>query len=237
METKVQDKKNILIVGGVTSKHNPPWLNTFNVEFYPQEEHFKRIVAPKNKPHLIICLKSWISHKQCRDFRNYADENSIEFIISDGGLSMAIQRAAEKGLTWFVRDIDKAIKNMPEDQVKNIDETIERAWHQAYNRERDKALALEKRLKKDRSRLEDALAKLEASERRESAATRVIAEVREATKVHQQTSEQTRAEIRRVASELREKIDKLLSEHENSAKTHVEEIAELRKKLSRLSEI
>jgi hypothetical protein len=231
------DAKRILVVGGL-NKNIPTWIQkTFEVEHVEQQSHFKRVIAPKDRPDLVIALKSWISHKQCADAREFAESSSIPFIMTDGGWSQAIQRAIESGLDWFTRDLDNSLSKFKEDEAKEVDTTLDRAWEDAYKREYERSHALEKRLKKDRMRLEEALAKLESAERRESAAARVIAEVRDAAKKHQEISEQTRAEIRRVASELRQKIDTLLSDHETSARKHVTDIEELRKKLGRLSEI
>lgn len=233
----MSEMKRILVVGGM-DKNIPTWIQkSFDIEHYEQQAHFKREIAPKDRPDVVIVLKSWISHKQCADAREFASLNKIPFIVSDGGWSMAIQRAVESGLDWFAHTVDKSLKTLTDEQTKEADELVERAWEGAYKREYERAHALEKRLKKDRARLEEALVKIEASERKESAAARVITEVREAARKHQETSDQTRAEIRRVADELRKKIDLLLSEHESSAQKHVTEIGELRKKLGRLAEL
>jgi len=233
----MSEMKRILVVGGM-DKNIPTWIQkSFDIEHYEQQAHFKREIAPSDKPDVVIVLKSWISHKQCADAREFASSNGIPFIVSDGGWSMAVQRAVESGLDWFAHAVDKSLKTLDEEQAKEADGLVERAWEGAYKREYERAHALEKRLKKDRKHHEDTIIKLESLERRENAATRVIAEVREAARKHQETSDQTRAEIRRVADELRKKIDLLLSEHETSAQKHVTDIAELRKKLGRLSEI
>lgn len=81
-------KKKVLVIGGI-DKNIPPWIITaFDVEHIEQQDHFKRLIAPKNKPDVVIALKSWLSHKQCNDAREFAVTNEIPFIISDGGWSI-----------------------------------------------------------------------------------------------------------------------------------------------------
>lgn len=226
--------KRILVVGGL-DKNIPTWIQkSFEIEHYEQQPHFKREIAPKDRPDLVVILKSWISHKQCADAREFASANNVPCIVADGGWSMAVQRALESGLDWFAHDIDKSLNDLTEEQAKEADDIIERAWEGAYKREYERAHALEKRLKKVTDRLEESLGKLASSERRQNAAARVIAEVREAARQHREATDQTRAEIKRVAEDLRKKIDSVLSEHESAAQRHVSEIVELRKKLGRL---
>lgn len=233
----MSETKKLLVIGGM-DKNIPTWITRlFEITHVEQQLHFKRIIAPADKPDLVIVLKSWISHKQCADARDYAQEHGIPFILASGGWSSVVQKAAESGLDWFVHTIDKSLETLSEEQAKETDEVITRAWESAYNREYEKSCALEKRLKKDRERLEKALIRVESAESREHAANRVILEVRAAAKAHQDASDQTRSEIRRVVDELRKKIDALLADHELSAQKHLIDIAELRKKLGKLSEI
>lgn len=227
------DKRKILVVGGI-SKNIPKWINdAFEVDHYESETHFKRQFV--SKADVIVILQGFVSHKQSSDAKKYAKENDIPLIVADKGWASALAQAADRGMLWLIDDIGKEVKDAPlEDK---LDVMLNDAWRLAYKREYEKSRALERRLRKDRERLEESLAKLNASESRENTAARVITEVREAARKHREDSEQTRSEIRRVANELREKIDKLLSEHEVAAQKHVSEISELRKKLSRLSEI
>jgi len=193
--------KRILVVGGI-DKNVPAWIHrAFEVEHYEQQAHFKRIIAPKDRPDAVIALKSWISHKQCQDARDFAVENGVPFIMSDGGWSMAVQRALESGLDWFAHAVDKSIKDLSEKDAQEADEVVERAWEGAYKREYEKTKALEKRLRKDR----------EVVERTQAAAKRVIAEVREAARIRQEAAERTQTEIKRLAAEARARQGELLA--------------------------
>lgn len=221
-----EGQRKILVVGGI-SKNIPGWiLKAFEVEHCEQQAHFKRIIAPKDKPDVVIMLKSWVSHKQGNDARAFAVENNIPFIVSDGGWSMAVQRAVESGLTWFAHDIDRTLSSLTEKDAEEADTVLERAWEGAYRREYERAKALERRLKKDRIKLEEALSKLESSEKREDAAARVITEVREAAK----TKQLRYALIKRRQDEVLDIIQKLIDLREDLdfRPPVVEELAKLK---------
>lgn len=226
----MSEMKRILVVGGI-DKNIPSWIQkSFEIEHYEQQPHFKRTIAPKDRPDLVIALKSWISHKQCSDARTFASENGIPFIVSDGGWSMAIQRAIENGITWFAQTVDKSLKTLSEQESKEVDVIVERAWEGAYKREYEKVQALEKRMRKDRTRLEEALAKLESAERRDAAAARVIAEVREAARKHKESEERIQAEIKKLMNY----VDSILADHEKSVSDYSVLISELRKRFQKV---
>lgn len=230
----MDSKKRILVVGGM-DKNIPNWIHkVFEVEHYEQEAHFKRVIAPKERPDVVIALKSWISHKQCADARDYAIKNEIPFVMADGGWSTAIQRAVEGGLDWFAHDIDRSLGKMSEPVKKEADELIERAWEGAYRRELERAEALEKRHRKDRQKLESALARLDAAEKRESAAARVIAEVREAARQRKEDTEKAKAEIQKISNEISAKLDAFLGHHEGVLSKQLKEVSTLRATLKQL---
>jgi len=146
--------KKILIVGGI-SKNIPEWISkSFEITHIPQQHNFKRPISGP-VPDLVVLLKSWVSHKQCADARQFAIDNGIPFIISDGGISMALSRAAEQGITWFIKDVEK--ETITEEVVEQLDS----AWESAYNREYEKNIHLEKRLKAVREQTEILSKKLE----------------------------------------------------------------------------
>lgn len=222
--------KRILVVGGI-DKNVPTWIHrAFEVEHYEQQAHFKRAIAPRDRPDAVIVLKSWISHKQCQDAREYAEQNGIPVIISDGGWAMAVQRALESGLEWFAHAVDKTIGDLSETDAKTADEIVERAWEGAYKREYEKTKALEKRLRKGR----------DVVERTQSAAKRVIAEVREAARKRQEAADRTQAEIKRLAAEARARqaeivdITTKLLESEATLQLNPELVSELRARLKAL---
>lgn len=222
--------KRILVVGGI-DKNVPTWIHrAFEVEHYEQQAHFKRAIAPKDRPDAVIALKSWISHKQCQDARDYAEQNGVPFIISDGGWAMAVQRALEGGLDWFAHAVDRSIKDLSEADAKEADAIIERAWEGAYKREYEKTKALEKRLRKDR----------EAVERTQAAANRVIAEVREAARKRQEAADRAQVEIKRHAADVRSRQNELLGickqlvEHETTLRLDPQLVLELRRRMKDL---
>lgn len=226
----MSEMKRILVVGGI-DKNIPNWIQkSFEVEHYEQQPHFKRTIAPKDRPDLVIALKSWISHKQCSDAREFASENGIPFIVSDGGWSMAIQRAIENGITWFAQTVDKSLKSLSEAESKEVDDLVERAWEGAYKREYEKVQALEKRMRKDRARLEEVLLKLASAERRDEAAARVIAEVREAARKHKESEERIQTEIKKLMNY----VDSLLADHQKSVSDYSVLISELRKRFQKV---
>lgn len=230
----METKKRVLVIGGM-DKNIPTWIHkTFEVEHYEQETHFKRAIAPKERPDVVIVLKSWISHKQCADAKDYATKNNIPFIMADGGWAMAVQRAVEAGLDWFAHDIDKSLGKMAEPVKKEADEVVERAWEGAYKREFERSKAFEKRHIKDREKLEKAEASLAAAEKREDAAERVIAKIREAAQERKQDNERTKAEVQKIAREVTAKIDSFLKHHETVLESQLKEVTELRKTLKRL---
>lgn len=204
------NKKTILVVGGLY-KNIPTWVRAaFNIDHYEQETHFKKTIS--SKPDLVVIIKSWISHKQFNDAREFADNNNVPLIVADNGWASAVQKAVENGLDWFAHAIDNTLNSLSEKDAKLTDELLNRAWEGAYRREYERSNALEKRLRKDREKLEEALAKVNAAERRENAAERVIAEVREAARQHKESKEDVKVEIQKVMRI----IDSFLMEQEKT---------------------
>lgn len=218
------DKKKILVFGGI-GKNIPTWvIRAFNVEHYQQEAHFKREIAPESRPDVVIVLKSWISHKQAADAREFSDMNGIPFLYSDGGWSQAVQKAIESGLDWFPEALNKTLSTLDEEVFKEVDNVLERAWECAYRREFERAAALEKRLKKDRNKLETISTKLDLAEKREHAANRVILEIREAALITRQRQEEVL------------RIYRVVLDHINELSIQPDVVLELKRKIDKLLE-
>lgn len=176
----MEEKKKVLVIGGL-AKNIPKWIsNVFELEHYEQQIHFKRTIAPDERPDVVVALRSWISHKQHKDARDYAVANNIPFISAENGWAQAVQQAMELGLHWFAKTVDKALPELEEPERTELDVILDRAWENAFAREKEKVSALERRLRKDRNRLEQTLKKLSTAEAKEEAAERVLVSIREA---------------------------------------------------------
>jgi len=223
-------ERRLLVLGGM-SKHIPVWISSaFIIEHYQTEIHFKREIAPNKKPDAVICLKSFISHKQSADARTYAIDNGLPYLVADGGWSSVVQKAAEQGLSWFTDALTSNLKNLSESDSKEVDNIIERAWESAYKRQYDINIALEKRYKKDRLKFEAIQDKLNKSERRTEAAGRVIDEVKEAVKKKEESEKRLRIEIDKFARS----VDSMLVNYETSIKKQLENITALRSEIATL---
>jgi hypothetical protein len=223
-------KRRLFVVGGRQGRNVPVWLQkVFDIEIFEGEEDEKQKPKPEKKPDAIIVLSSWISHKHFHDARTLADELDVPFVLSPGGWSAAINSAITHGIDWFVRDIEAAKAEIPaENPTAAVESLVDSAWHEAYNREWAKNQALERRLRKTEEKLERITARQASAQRREDAAERVIAEVREAARLQRERLEKATAETEKTAREMKERqarLAALLADHFTTMKALLQRVS------------
>ena len=151
-------KHRIYIVGG-KGKNVPPWIAAaFDYEQFDQDHTRGRTTDPEKSPDAVVVLSSWVGHKHFYDARDLAEKLDIPMLLSPGGWSASLKAAADLGVEWFINDIE-ATKNhidATEVQVSDIEEFIDNAWREAYNREWTAREALERRYGKERANYEHA---------------------------------------------------------------------------------
>jgi len=222
-------KHRLFVIGGVANRNVPVWLQAvFDIEIFQGDQDEKQKPKPEKTPDAIIVLSSWISHKHFHDARALADELDVPFVLSPGGWSAAINSAITSGIDWFVRDIEAAKDEIPaENPAEANASTVDNAWHEAYSREWAKNQALERRLRKAEEKLDKLATRQATAQRREDAAERVIAEIREAARLQRERLEKAQAEVERTAGEMQERQARLsgcFAEHLTSMKTLIEKI-------------
>lgn len=225
-----QPKRRILVVGGV-DKNIPTWIRcAFEIDHFESEHG--RNVAPSSKAAVdaVIVLNAWVSHKHYYDARSFAESRKVPCLVSPGGWSKAIRLAAEIGLDWFISAIEQAKDRMlREEDQEELDQVIDNAWREAYEREWAKNQVLEKRLAKDRKMFDKALASKAKARTREEAANRVITEVREAAKRQREHLDKATIEVRETAERVAAE-NAVLAEYLSS---HFDELRDLLDRLGR----
>lgn len=219
-------KKKIYIVGG-KGKNVPPWISAaFNYEQFDQDHAKTRTLEPSNSPDAVVVLSSWVGHEHFYGARDLSERLGIPMILSPGGWSASLKSAADQGVEWFIKDIDRAKTSgdLSDSQVADVEDFIDNAWREAYNREWSAREGIERRYNKDRGKFEHAQRELARLREKEEAAQRVIAEVRaaaaaqrKATESAQAASERRTKAIAAAADEARnalERLRKSLSEDE-----------------------
>lgn len=197
-------KRRILVVGGNGRRNVPPWLHAaFEVEHFESSNADWFKPDPGQVPAAVVVLTSWVSHKHFYDARTIAEKFDVPLILSPGGWSAALQYAAENGIEWFLKDIEAAKHSGGEVHPREVEEVIESAWREAYNREWAARKALEKRYAKDREKFEEAQKRIATATRREEAAQRVVTEVREAARRQREYLDAKTDEIRKIADDLK----------------------------------
>jgi hypothetical protein len=191
-------KRRIYIVGG-KGKNVPPWIAAaFDYEQFDQDHARGRTTDPDKRPDAVVVLSSWVGHKHFYNARDLAEKLNIPMLLSPGGWSASLKAAADLGAEWFISDIEaaKSSRTLTETEVTGLDEFIDNAWREAYNREWTAREALERRYGKDRSKFEHAEEELERLKTGEAAAQRVIAEIRAAAAKQREEMERHNQEIR-----------------------------------------
>lgn len=197
-------KKRIYIVGG-KGKNVPPWVDAaFDWEQFEQDKSKTRTLEPDETPDAVVVLSSWVGHEHFYGARDLAERLDIPMILSPGGWSASLKAAAELGVEWFITEIDRSRGSdaLDEAQVEELDEFIDNAWREAYNREWTAREALERRYSKDRKLLEQARKDLADLKRRDQAAQRVIREIRSAAAAQRNALEEVERRSERVARAL-----------------------------------
>lgn len=223
-------KHRLFVVGGRGNRNVPDWLKkVFDLEIFEGEEDEKQTPKPEKKPDAIIVLSSWISHKHFHDARTLADELDIPFVLSPGGWSAAIKSTISHGIDWFVRDIEAAKAEIPaENSPAAVESLVDSAWHEAYNHEWTKNQALARRLRKAEEKLESLAAKTTRAQRREDAADRVVAEVREAARIQRERLDKATADVEKTAKEIearQTRITTCFADHFTSMKALIERVS------------
>lgn len=198
-------KRRIYIVGG-KGKNIPRWLSAaFDYEQFEQDESKTRTLEPSVKPDAVVCLKSWCGHEHWYGARDLAERLEIPLINSAGGWSGALKAAADVGAEWFIQDIEKAkiSGETTEGQAEEIEDFIDNAWREAYEREYEARQALEKRLGQERRELEHL-------KKKDEAAKRVIAEIRAAASRQRKALDEVQARNDRVSQALASHISSLV---------------------------
>lgn len=210
-------KRRIMVVGGV-DKNIPNWIRSaFELEHFTSERGVSEALSSSTPFDAVIVLNAWVSHRHYYDARSFAESRNIPCLTSPGGWSKAVRLAAEIGLDWFIASIEQAKdRTLNEDDKEEIEHVIDNAWREAYEREWAKNQVLERRLAKDRKACDKARTSKIKAKRREEAADRVIAEVREAAKRQRKHLDEATAEVRRTAEKVAAEnavLSDCLSEH------------------------
>jgi len=190
-------KRRIYIVGG-KGKNVPPWIAAaFEYEQFDQDHARARTTDPDKRPDAVVVLSSWVGHKHFYNARDLAEKLGIPMLLSPGGWSASLKAAADLGAEWFISDIEAAKSSgaLTETEIVGLDEFIDNAWREAYNREWTAREALERRYSKDRGKFEHAAAELERLKKGEAAAQRVVAEIRTAAAKQRKEMERHNQEI------------------------------------------
>ncbi|MGD9729313.1 MAG: hypothetical protein AB7L09_03170 [Nitrospira sp.] len=219
--TKPQ-KRRIYIVGG-KDRNVPRWLSAaFDYEQFEQDSANTRTLEPSQTPHAVICLTSWIGHEHWYGARDLAERLGVPLINSPGGWSGAIKAASDVGAEWFIQDIERAknSKTLDAQQVIEVEDFIDNAWRDAYEREYEARAHLEKRYAKT-------IQELERLRQEGEAAKRVIAEVRAAASKQRKALDAVQARNERVSEALASHINSLVGLFEASDLSHESMVAAL----------
>ena len=208
-------KRRLFIVGG-KGKNVPRWLSeAFDYEQFDQENAKTRTLEPSAPPDAIVCLKSWVGHEHWYGARDLSQRLSVPLINAPGGWSTSLKAAADLGVEWYVQAVERARRSddLTEDEAEEAEEFIDNAWREAYEREYEARQALEKRLRKDRTKFEQVQLELERLKKRETAsaaaAKRVLAEVRAAAAKQRAASAEIQERSERVSEALIQHISSL----------------------------
>jgi len=208
-------KRRLFIVGG-KGKNVPRWLSeAFDYEQFDQENAKTRTLEPSVPPDAIVCLKSWVGHEHWYGARDLSQRLSVPLINAPGGWSTSLKAAADLGVEWYVQAVERARRSddLTEDEAEEAEEFIDNAWREAYEREYEARQALEKRLRKDRTKFEQVQLELERLKKRETAsaaaAKRVLAEVRLAAARQRAASAEIQERSERVSEALIHHISSL----------------------------
>jgi len=209
--TDEHQKRRIYIVGG-KGKNVPRWLSAaFDHEQFAQDNTKTRTLEPEKTPDAVVVLSSWVGHEHFYGARDLAERLDIPMILSPGGWSASLKGAADLGVEWFIQDIERArtTGNLPEQEQEAVEEFIDNAWREAYQREWAAREALERRYSKDRTKFEQAQSELTRLKAKGAAAMRVIAEVRTAADRQREASAEIQARSERISEALAMHINSL----------------------------
>ena len=213
-------RRRIYIVGG-KGKNIPRWLSAaFDYEQFEQDNPKTRTLEPEQSPDAVVCLKSWIGHEHWYGARDLAKRLGVPMIEAAGGWSGALKAASDAGVEWFIQDIDRAKRSgdLSDDQVEEVEDFVDNAWREAYEREYEAREALEKRVGQDRREL-DRLRRVGEAEKR------VISEVRAAAARHRKALDEVQARNERVSEALASHINSLVGLFEATDLSHESLIA------------
>lgn len=230
-------KRRIYIVGG-KGKNVPPWLSAaFDYEQFEQDHTRGRTTDPSKTPDAVVVLSSWVGHKHFYDARSLAEKLGIPMILSPGGWSASLKSAADLGVEWFINDIAsaKSTGTLDEPEAAELDEFIDNAWREAYNREWAAREALERHFGKERAKFEQAQEALFQLKRRDAAAQRVIPEIRAAAakqrkelEAHAQEIQERSARVARALTVHLSSLDELFDVADEAQKSIIGSSAKLR---------
>lgn len=208
-------KRRIYIVGG-KGRNIPKWLSAaFDYEQFEQDESKTRTLEPSSPPDAVICLKSWCGHEHWYGARDLAERLDVPLINAAGGWSSALKAAGDVGAEWFIQDIERAKRSdsISEETSTEIEDFVDNAWREAYEREYAARLHLERRYRRDRLELERLRQEGEA-------AKRVIAEVRAAAARQRRALNEVQARNERVSEALATHMDSLMALFEATDHSH-----------------
>jgi len=217
-------KHRLFIVGG-KGRNVPPWLSAaFDYEQFEQDHAKTRTLEPSVRPDAVVVLSSWVGHEHFYGARDLAGRLSIPMILSPGGWSTSLKAAADLGIEWFIKDIERARTSggLPTPTVEALDEFVDNAWREAYNREWAAREALTQRYAKERKRSERLEAELTKLKVTEAAAQRVIAEIRAAAALQRAEMERHNEEVQHRSA----RVADALAEHMNTMKELFESVDE-----------
>lgn len=148
--------RRVLVVGGAW--HNiPTWArDAFEIEHVDQEQGTGNL-KPKNEADCIVLQINWISHNMSGQAHDIGRKWGVPVLKARDGWSSAVAHAARNKVDWFVDAVQLAgrrrLKTEPE-VAAEIEETVDNAWRDTAQHERDRAEAAQKRLQKVQVKLD-----------------------------------------------------------------------------------
>jgi len=182
----------VLVVGG-DERNVPTWAKgAFEIEHIGGESQKGRL-APKANPEAVVVVVDFVSHNFSGQAHDLGRALSIPVLKARSGWASAVAGAAKNRLDWFVdacQTTGEALEQKNPPQSAKAAAAVDNAWKKTAEYERRKCDAATKRLRDVQTRLD----KLE----------HVLARVRSGAQ------ERVLAEVRRRASELRERQDNIV---------------------------
>jgi hypothetical protein len=167
------------VVGG--KGHNiPVWAAAaFEIELIEGDaQGGVRKIAPQRADAVVIDIQH-VSHNFSTQARDWARSWDAPWFSVHGGWSMAVRRAAEQGIAWFVDAIQaggQIATEQGDPSAAEAAEVVDNAWRSAADYEREKTKALERRLRKETARADRATQARD--KQRLGAEQRIINEIR-----------------------------------------------------------